>query len=62
VGWALNDRLARLYYVNPLAFEILFAEEDDEDAIQNAIGQSMLGLLTQGGPGGPPGPLGLAIP
>ena len=31
-----------LYFVNPLAFAILFAEEDDEDAIQKAIGQQVL--------------------
>lgn len=31
-----------LYWVNPLAFEILMAEEDDEDAINKAIGQSVL--------------------
>ena len=34
-----------LYYVNPLAFEILMAEEDDEDAINNAIGQSALNMF-----------------
>lgn len=31
-----------LYFVNPMAFEILMAEDDDEDAINNAIGTSVL--------------------
>lgn len=37
VGLALG-----LYFVNPAAYEILFAEEDDEDAIHKAIGRPAL--------------------
>jgi len=36
-----------LKYVNPLAFEILMADEDDEDAINKAIGQSALNMFAQ---------------
>ena len=31
-----------LYFVNPMAFEILMGEEDDEDAINTAIGDAVL--------------------
>ena len=31
-----------LYFVNPMAFEILMGEEDDEDAINKAIGDAVL--------------------
>ena len=36
-----------LRVVNPLAFEILFADEDDEDAQNNAIGQPTLDMFAQ---------------
>ena len=31
-----------LYFVNPMAFEILMGEEDDQDAIDSAIGDTVL--------------------
>lgn len=36
-----------LRLVNPMAFEILMAEEDDEDAQNNAIGQPTLNMFAQ---------------
>ena len=41
-GLALGLRL-----VNPMAFEILMADEDDEDAYNNAIGQPTLNIFAQ---------------
>lgn len=36
-----------LRLVNPMAFEILMADEDDEDAQNNAIGQPTLNMFAQ---------------
>ena len=36
-----------LYFVNPMAFEILMADEDDEEAQNNAIGPATLNMFSQ---------------
>ena len=36
-----------LYFANPMAYEILMADEDDEDAQNNAIGQPTLNMFAQ---------------
>ena len=36
-----------LYFMNPMAFEILMADEDDEDAQNSAIGQPTLQMFVQ---------------